>query len=114
MQVSKDVVKEFQRNTYPCPLEEWARFDGQFIPSAPEVLGNAGNILLAFGLSSKGEAVDSAVHQVTFHGASNDVQFCLRKLDMLDVVGYGDGEVVGMWGKWLKQSAKTMSLPGLY
>ena len=56
--------------------------------------GNVGNVQLAFGPTSKGEAVDDAIHQVTFHGASNDVPFSLRKLDMLGIVGYGDGEVV--------------------
>ena len=58
------------------------------------MLGNVRNILLAFGPTSKGEAVDGAIHWVVFHRASNDVQFSFRKLDMLDIVGYGDGEVV--------------------
>ena len=97
MQVSQHVVEEFWRNAYPCPLEEKARFNGQFIPSAPEVSGNVGNILPVFGPCSKGEVIDSAIHWVTFHRASNDVQFSLRKLDVLDIiVGYGDREVVGM------------------
>ena len=43
--------------------------------------------------------VDGALHWVTFHRASNDVQFSFRKMDMLDIVGYGDGEVVGMCGE---------------
>ena len=63
--------------------------------SAPEVLGNVGNVLPTFRPSSKGEVVDSAIYWVTFHRASNDVQFSFRKLDVLDIVGYGDGEVVG-------------------
>ena len=59
-----------------------------------EVLDNVRYILPAFGPFFKGEAVDSAIHWVTFHRTSNDVQFRLRKLDVLDIVGYGDGEVV--------------------
>ena len=55
--------------------------------------GNAGNVLPALGPSSKGKVVDGAIHWVVFHGALNNVQFSLRKLD---IVGYGDGEVVGM------------------
>ena len=50
----------------------------QFIPSAPDMSGNAGNVLSKFGPSCKGEAVDSPIHWVTFHGASNDVQFSHR------------------------------------
>ena len=69
-------------------------FNGEFVPSAPEVLGNEGNILLAFGPTSKGEAVDDAIHQVTFHRASNDVQLSIRRLNVLDIVGCGDWEVV--------------------
>ena len=60
------------------------------------MLGNAGNVLLAIRPSSKGEAVDDAVHWVAFDRASNDVQFSLGKLKVLDIVGYGDGEVIGM------------------
>ena len=59
------------------------------------MLGNVGNILSVFRPSSKGEVVDSAIHQAAFHRASNDVQFSLGKLDVLDIVGHGDGEVVG-------------------
>ena len=59
------------------------------------MLGNAGNILSAFGPASKGEAVDSAIHWAAFHRALNDVKFSFRKLDMLDILGYGNGEVVG-------------------
>ena len=66
IQVSKDAVKEFWGNAYPCPLEEKARFDRQFVLSAPEVLGNVGNVLPAFGPSSKCEVVDSAVNWVMF------------------------------------------------
>ena len=53
-----------------------------------------GDILPAFRPTSKGEVINGAIHQVAFHRASNDVQFSLRKLDMLDIVGFGDGEVV--------------------
>ena len=67
MQVSKGAVEEFWGNAYPCPLEEQARFNGQFIPSAPEVLGNAGNVLQAFRPSSKGEAVDGSIYWVELH-----------------------------------------------
>ena len=95
MQVSKGAVEEFWRNAYPCPLEELARLDGWFIPSAPEVSGNVWNVLSVFGPSPKGEAVDSAIHWVAFTRASNDVHFSLRKLDMLDIVGNGNGVVVG-------------------
>ena len=94
MQVSRGAVKEFWVNAYLCPIEEQARLNGQFVPSVPEVLASVGNILPVFGHSSKGEVVDGAIHWFTFHGTSNDVQFSLRKLAMLDIVGYGDGEVV--------------------
>ena len=60
-----------------------------------------------FGITSKGEVVDGAIDWIAFHRALNDVQFSLRKLDMLDIVGYGEG-------KWLKWSAHTISLLGLY
>ena len=56
--------------------------------------GNVGNVLLAFRPSSKGEVVDSAINLVAFHGAMNDVQFSLKKLDVLDIVCNGDWEVV--------------------
>ena len=55
---------------------------------------HVGYVLLVFGPASKGEVVDGTIHWVTFHGASNDVQFSLRKLDMLDIVGCGEGQVV--------------------
>ena len=71
------MVEEFWGNAYPFPLEEQARLNGQFVPSAPEVLGNVGNILPVFRPSSKGEVVHGAIHQITFHGASNDVQSSL-------------------------------------
>ena len=60
------------------------------------MLGNVGNALLAFGPSSKDEVVDGAIHWVTFCRDSNDVQFSFGKLDVLDIVGYGDEEVVRM------------------
>ena len=66
----------------------------EFIPTAPEVSSNAGNLLPAFRPNSKGEAIGSAIHWVTFHGTSNDVQSILKKLHMLDIVSYGDGEIV--------------------
>ena len=52
-----------------------------------------------FRPTSKDEAADGAIHQVTFHRDSNDVQFSIRKLDVLDIVGYGDGEVVRLQGE---------------
>ena len=58
-------------------LEEKARIDGQFILGIPEMSGNAGNFLPAHGPTSKGEAIDSAIHWVTFHRASNDVQLSI-------------------------------------
>ena len=53
---------------------------------------NVGNFLPSVWPSSKGEAIDSAVHQIAFYGASNDVQLSILQQDMLDIVGYGDGE----------------------
>ena len=58
------------------------------------MLGNVGNVLLVFGPTYKGEAIDGAIHCVMFHGTSNDVQVSLFELDMLDIVGNGDGEFV--------------------
>ena len=58
------------------------------------MLGNVGNILPVFAPSSKGGVVDGAIHWVVFHRALNDVQFSLGKLD---IIGYGDGGVVGAW-----------------
>ena len=52
--------------------------DGQFIPGTLEVSDNAGNFLSALRPSSKGEAIDGAIHWVTFCGALNDVQFSIR------------------------------------
>ena len=40
--------------------------------------GNPGDLLPVFGSTSKGQAIDSAVHQVMFHRTSNDVQFSVR------------------------------------
>ena len=75
MQISKGVAEELWGNADSCPLEEKARINGQFIPGTPEVSGNVGNFLPALGPSSKGEAIDGAIHWITFHIASNDVQF---------------------------------------
>ena len=58
------------------------------------MLGNVGNILLAFRPSSKGDMVVGGIYPVTFHRTSNDVQVSLCKLDVLDIVDNGDGEVV--------------------
>ena len=44
--------------------------------------GNLGNLLPALRPTSEGEVIDSAIHWVTFHRASNDVQFSIRQLDM--------------------------------
>ena len=52
--------------------------DRQFILGTPEVSGNVGNFLPVLRPSSKGEAIDSAIHKVTFYRASNDVQFSIR------------------------------------
>ena len=92
-------MEELHGNADSCPLEEKTRNDGQFIPGTQEMAGNMENILPLLGPCSKGEVIDSAIHQVTFHRASNDVQFSFRWLDMLDIVGNGDGEGVNMGGK---------------
>ena len=54
--------------------------------------GNAGDLQSVVWPSSKGEAKECAIHQVTFYGASNDVQFNIGELYMLDIVGYGYGK----------------------
>ena len=45
MQISEGPFEEFRWNANPCPLEEKAIINGQFISSAPEVSGNARDIL---------------------------------------------------------------------
>ena len=58
-----------------CLLEEKAGIEGQFIPGTQEMSGNAENFLPLFRPTSMGEVIDDAIHWVSFHGASNDVQF---------------------------------------
>ena len=53
--------------------------------------GDVGYLLPSIGPTSKGEVIDSAIHWVTFHGASNDVQFNIRQLDMLDIMAMRRG-----------------------
>ena len=50
-----------------------------------------GNFLPVLRPSCKDEVIDGAIHQVMFYGALNDVQFSIRKLDMLGIVGNWDG-----------------------
>ena len=99
MQISKGMVKELWGSTDSCPLEEEAQIDEQFVPVSPEMSGNAGNVLPSIRPPSNSEAIDSAIHQGTFHRALNDVQFSIRQQHMLDIVGYGDGKGVYMGGE---------------
>ena len=61
--------------------------------------GDVGNLLPLIGPPSKGEVIDSAIYWVTFHKTSNDVQFSISQLHILDILGYGDGEGVYMGGE---------------
>ena len=61
--------------------------------------GDVGNLLPSIRPISKGEVIDGAINWVTFQGASNDVQFSIRQLHNLDIVGYGDGNGVYMGGE---------------
>ena len=61
--------------------------------------GNVGKSLPAVPPPSKDEAIDGAINGVTFYRALNDVQFSVRELYMLDIVGYRDGKWVGVGGE---------------
>ena len=54
MQISKGPFEEFRWNANPCPLEEKAIINGQFISNAPEMSGNARDILNSIWPPSKG------------------------------------------------------------
>ena len=61
--------------------------------------GDVGDILPFVCPSSEGEAIDGNIHWVMFYGASNDVQFSIWQLEMLDIVGYGNGECIYTGGE---------------
>ena len=63
-----------------------------FIPGSPEVSGNPRDFLSVLRPTSKGEAIDSAIHEVTFNGTSNYVQFSIWQLHILDILHDGDRE----------------------
>ena len=94
MQINKGSIEELWEYADSCPLEEKTGIDRQFIPDTPEVSGNVRNFLLMLRPSPKGEAIDGAIHWVLFHRALNDVQFSIRQLDMLNILGNGDGDGV--------------------
>ena len=54
MQISKGPFKEFRWNANPCPLQEKASVNGQFISSTPEMSGNVRDILNLIWPPSKG------------------------------------------------------------
>ena len=78
MLVCKGAIEQLQGNADPCPLDEEASINGQFVPGSPEVSGNLGNLLPVLGPTFGGEVIDGAKCQVAFHGALNDVQFSIR------------------------------------
>ena len=86
MQISKCPFEEFRWNAYPCPLEEKTIINGQFISCALEMSGSMRDILNVIGPSSKGQAIDSAIHLVMFHCSSNDIQLSCGQLNVLDVL----------------------------
>ena len=56
------------------PLRSRPELIRQFIPYAPDVLGNVRNVLSVLRPPSEGEAIDSAIHWVASNRASNDIQ----------------------------------------
>ena len=86
MQISKGPFEEFRWNAYPCPPEVKTIINGQFISRGPEMSGNTKVILNRIWLSSKGQVIDSAVHQVTFYCSANDIQFSCGQLNVLDIL----------------------------
>ena len=99
MQVGKSVFEQLWGYVYPCPLEEQAGINGQFVLGSSEVSGYPGDLLPALRPTSKGVAIDGAIHWVKLHRALNDVQFSIRQLHMLDIFHNGDGEGVTLGGE---------------